>query len=418
MNPVRQNEKTIVVGGGIVGLCSALALQRRGLDVLLVDPARSPPPASYGNAGHVAIEQVEPIASMATLRSMPRRLMTFGGPVSLPPGQIGKWLPFGLRLAAAAHPGRFAAGKVALGTLLAQAMPAWRRLAASLKPRDLLMERGHAVVWHGQKAAADGLKAWQGSDIGTARFHAASKEELAWLARAMKTAAAGGILFENTGQVADPGAVLAALDAAFRQAGGDRRTGLARAVTVSGSAAELLLAGGERLCPRHLVIAAGVESGALLEPLGLRVPIIAERGYHIQTGTHAWPDDLPPIVFEERSMIVTRFRSGLRASGFVEFGRHGAPADPRKWRRLEDHATALGLKAQGPWQHWAGSRPTLPDYLPAIGRTACAGNLFYAFGHNHLGLTMAPITGELVAEMVGGEVPELTLRPFDLGRYG
>ncbi|WP_413991038.1 NAD(P)/FAD-dependent oxidoreductase [Labrys okinawensis] len=419
---VRQGEKTqadrtVVVGGGIVGLSCALALQRQGEPVLLLDPARSPPPASHGNAGHIAIEQVEPLASVATLRSLPRRLMAFGGPVSLPPTEIGRWLPFGLRMIAAARPERFAAGKKALSALLAEAMPAWRRLAASLEPHGLLKESGHAVVWHGQEAAVAGLRAWQRTDTGTARFHAASKEELAWLARVLKTPPAGGILFENTGQVVDPAAVLAALGSAFQAAGGERRTSLVQALELADGAAVLVLTGGERIRQRRVVVAAGVDSGALVAPLGLKAPIIAERGYHIQSTDHGWPDDLPPIMFEERSLIVSRFRSGVRASSFVEFTRRDAPADERKWQRLEAHAAALGLPARGPWQHWLGSRPTLPDYLPAIGR-AGASNLFYAFGHQHLGLTLGPVTGELVAAMIAGGESAVPLAPFDLGRFG
>jgi D-hydroxyproline dehydrogenase len=417
-NEKMQSDRVAVVGGGIVGLCSALALQRRGASVLLIDPARSPLPASYGNAGHIAIEQVEPLASAAMLGSVLRRLTIFGGPVSLPLDQIGKWLPFALRLLVSATPQRFAAGKAALASLLAEAMPAWQRLAGSLEPRGLLVERGHAVVWHSQKAAAEGLRAWQGTDIGTARFHACGKDELAWLAQAMKEPPVGAVLFENTAQVADPAAVLAALDAAFLQAGGERRTSLVQAIALDDSAAKLVLADGERLCPRQVLIAAGVESGSLLAPLGLKAPIIAERGYHIQSSDHAWPSDLPPVVFEERSVIVTRFQSGLRAAGFVEFGQRDAPPDVTKWRRLQAHAAALGLPARGPWQHWVGSRPTLPDYLPAIGRAAQASNLFYAFGHQHLGLTMGPVTGELVAAMMAGEDTQVSLAPFDLQRFG
>src|SRR3546814_16248428 len=107
---------------------------------------------------------------------------------------------------------------------------------------------------------------------------------------------------------------------------------------------------------------------------------------------------MPPVVFEDRSMIVTRFRSGLRAAGFVEFGRAESPSDARKWARLRAHVQALGLPFRLPGEPWMGARPTLPDYLPAIGRARHAGNLFYAFGQQHLGLTLAPMTGEAGAE--------------------
>jgi D-amino-acid dehydrogenase len=234
----------------------------------------------------------------------------------------------------------------------------------------------------------------------------------------MKTPPAGAVLFENTGQVADPAAVLTALGRAFHQAGGERRAGLACAVAVKDGMAELMLAGGERLGGTGIVLAAGVESGPLVAPLGLKAPIIAERGYHIQASAHRWPQGMPPVVFEERSMIVTRFDSGLRAAGFVEFGRRDAAPDARKWQRLESHAATLGLPAEGPWQRWVGSRPTLPDYLPAIGRAAAAPNLFYAFGHQHLGLTLAPVTGEVVAAMVLGRQAPVAISPFDLSRFG
>ena len=174
---------------------------------------------------------------------------------------------------------------------------------------------------------------------------------------------------------------------------------------VDGSTAAAMLEGGELLRAGIVVVAAGVASAALLQPLGYRVPIIAERGYHIQSANAAWPAGLPPIVFEERSMIVTPLRSGLRAASFVEFGRAQSPADPRKWARLKRHVVELGLPFQEPYSEWFGARPTLPDYLPALGRSRRADNLLYAFGHQHLGLTLAAITGELIAALARGATP-------------
>lgn len=407
--------KTAVIGAGIVGLSSALALQRAGRSVLLIDPARETPPASWGNAGHVAIEQVVPIASLATLRSAPRRLAIRGGALGLPPREIARWLPFALRLTRASTPRRHAEGHAVLAELLAAAMPAWRRLSASL-PRDgLLLENGHAVVWHDPRAAAEGLAAWQATDTGTARFHVADADERAALGQVMARPPTAAIIFENTGQVADPGAVGAALRAAFQAAGGAIVTDAVRAIESEAGRAVLRLASGTRLSPAEIVVAAGVESGELLRPLGLRVPIIAERGYHVQAVRHRWPAGMPPVVFEERSMIVTAFESGLRAAGFVEFGSLGKPGNPRHWETLERHVAELGLPVDGPVTRWVGARPTLPDYLPAIGRAPQADNLFYAFGHQHLGLTLGPLTGEIVAEMIIVGVsgnPALTLARF------
>ena len=126
---------------------------------------------------------------------------------------------------------------------------------------------------------------------------------------------------------------------------------------------------------------------------------------------------LPPLVFEDRSMIVTRYAGCVQAASFVEFGDPDAPADPSKWARLERHIAELGLPLRAPFERWMGARPTLPDYLPAIGRSARTANLIYAFGHQHLGLTLAPITGEIVAALVAGNVAPVDLAPFDLERF-
>lgn len=117
-------------------------------------------------------------------------------------------------------------------------------------------------------------------------------------------------------------------------------------------------------------------------------------------------------------MIVTRFASGVRAASFVEFGRADRPADPRKWARLRKHVAALGLSFRLPGREWMGARPTLPDYLPAIGRSRYAHNLLYAFGHQHLGLTLAAITGEAVGAIARGEPSPVDLGPFDIDRFG
>jgi D-amino-acid dehydrogenase len=145
--------------------------------------------------------------------------------------------------------------------------------------------------------------------------------------------------------------------------------------------------------------------------------MIAERGYHVESAGQRWPLAVPPVVFADRSMIVTRFRTRVRASSFLELAHADSPADPGKWQRLWARIDALGLPFERPGGEWIGARPTLPDYLPAIGRSQHAANLLYAFGHQHLGLTLAPITAEIVAELAEGHPPAVSLSAFDLERF-
>ena len=408
----------VVIGGGVIGLSTALALQMRGVSTILIDAPSPSHAASWGNAGHIAVEQVEPLASRATIRSMPRRLFWRGGALSLPLRDIGAWLPFSLRLLAATRPARFEAGRAALGDALGDAMGAWRRLLDRIGASDLLVEDGHFIVWESAASAEAGRANWAATDIGRAAMRDATAGELERLAALTRAPIAGAVHISGSGQIADLDALGAALRAGFGAAGGSRIEARVDRLIVEAGRAALTTTGGANHVADAIVVAGGAASGALLESIGQRVPIIAERGYHIQSAETDWPAGMPPVVFEDRSMIVTHFRSGLRAASFVEFGRGASPADPRKWARLRSHIAALGLSFGLPGTEWMGARPTLPDYLPAIGRSDRAANLFYAFGHQHLGLTLAATTGDAVAALVMGDAAPFDLAPFDLKRFG
>jgi D-amino-acid dehydrogenase len=411
-------DRALVIGGGIVGLSCAIELLGRGMPVTVVSAAHMRGTASWGNAGHIAIEQVAPLASIATIRDAPRRLFSRGGPLSLPLGEIPTWLPFSVRLLAAARPAIFKKGQAALESALAEAVPAWRRLLAKANASDLLLERGHYILWEHERGTHQGLSTLSHAAIGTAKVREITFDEQTRLQSLVKQRLSAGARFTGSGQIADQDALADALEATFMRLGGTRITTTARGLRRRPDGnADVLLQSGEAIPARVVIVAAGAASGVLLRSLRHRVPIIAERGYHIQAPAD-WPADMPPVVFEDRSMIVTRFRERLRAASFVEFARIATPSDPRKWARLEAHCAALGIRFTGPIERWMGARPTLPDYLPAIGRSAAASNLFYAFGHQHLGLTLGPVTGEAIGALVTGDGSSFDLAPFDLERFG
>ncbi len=395
----------VVIGGGIVGLSTGLALQARGLAVTIIDRPGERPPASAGNAGHIAVEQHQPLASLEMIRSLPRRLMSVGGPASFPLAGICEWLPFGLRLLRAARPASFARGERALKALLVEALPAWRRLLLGSGTSDLLRQQGNIIAWEsiaGAKRGRAGLRTFESS---VAHCRDLTSAEMKLLEGQVRSPPADAICFEGSASVADPSVVLGSLRSAFIRNGG----------TVESRSSTLMEA--RRLGADLLVIAAGVHSAALMREIGHRVPLIAERGYHIQSAQTRWPMSLTSVVFEERAVVATRFRSGLRATSFIEFTCPYAPPDLRKWARLRAHAEALGLPFDSPVQTWFGSRPTLPDYLPAIGRSSRDPHVLYAFGHQHLGLTLGPITGELIASIACGEPTTPDLTPFAVDRF-
>ena len=400
-----------VIGGGIVGASCALRLARAGHEVIMFDANRGLAP-SWGNAGHIAIEQVVPLSSPGVLRSLPGRLFFQGGPVALPPAMIAAWLPFGLRMLAASRPKRFAKGKQALEALLGHAVEAWQRLVEDIGDPSLFRLRGHFVAWESHASARKGRRHWAESGTGKARFSDATATELDAL-KQQSPQIKDAIRFAGTGQIEDLDLLAQRISEALRACGVETHL---QHTCVECSATGI--ASVPAYATDFVVIAAGIGSASLMSTIGQPVPLIAERGYHVRTCDFEWPDECSPLVFEDRSLIVTRFRNHLQAASFVEFGRADAPPDERKWSRLEQHVAELGLPMRPPFERWMGSRPTLPDYLPAIGRSEQVSNLFYAFGHQHLGLTLAPITGELIAQLVDGERASIDLTPFRLSRFG
>lgn len=409
----RSAETALVVGGGIIGLCCAQQLARRGWQVTVLDEHSEMPPASWGNAGHIAVEQLEPLASWNTIRSAPRRLL--GGALSV--RNPLSTLPWIARFIRASSVSRFRTGCAALGSLLERALPAWRGLLAQIAHTGLIHEQGHLLVWESMQTAAKRREAWRSSPAGGCVIEDLTTAELTGLSADWQRSPVAGIRFSGTAQVADPGLLVAALRQALEAAGGQVLKGTAEALSLEGNRAAVHSTSGRRWCPDLVLVAAGIGSASLLAGLGRRPPLIAERGYHLQWAEHDWPESVPPVVFEDRAMIVTRFQSGLRAAGFVEFAHPATKPDSRKWQMLARHVRELGLPVRGEPRPWFGARPTLPDYLPAIGRSIRADNLLYAFGHQHLGLTLAALTAELIGALAVGEIPELPLQAFDLERF-
>jgi glycine/D-amino acid oxidase-like deaminating enzyme len=168
---------------------------------------------------------------------------------------------------------------------------------------------------------------------------------------------------------------------------------------------------------RTAVVCAGAWSAPLLAPFGVRAPLEAERGYHIELTNHAPVVDAP-ILYADHSVVVTPMAGRLRASSYLEFAGLDSPPDPRKPARLRTHMRRLGYRCDPEGPSWMGPRPTLPDYLPGIGKALGEHELFYAVGHQHLGLTLAAVTADLIADLVSGRKPRFDVAAFDLRRFG
>lgn len=418
----RQNEtplanSILVIGGGIIGTASALRLRAAGFDVTLIDPGDARRGASFGNAGHIGAEQCDPWPSFYNLLRFPKHLFGVGGPLDFRVSDTARWLPWSFRFIASSLPKNKARGRRGMEQLLREPLAAWQRLFALANVPSMVRPCGHFVVWMSEREAAHYREIWSRANIGTASFRDMSADELSRVGSGLRARPIDGIAFTGTGQLSQPQGVRDALTGAFKALGGKVIAASVSSLEASATRVVAVCNDGAKFDADEALNSAGAWSGALMAGLGVAVPLIAERGYHLHSPAHSWPSDLPPVVFEERSVIVTRFTDGLRMTSFLEFGSPDAPADPRKWARLKAHIDALGIEFSKTPERWMAPRPTLPDYLPAIGRLKSNPRVMYAFGHQHLGMTLAAVTSEWVERIATGNAPAVDLDLYRVERF-
>jgi len=426
-NPASTDADIIVIGAGLVGVTSALALARRGHRVLVLDKQQPGHGASYGNAGHMATEQVFPIADASILKSMPGMLLDPMGPLRLDWKYLPRALPWLTRLVMNLRPEPFARSVAGIRALNERSLAAWQRLLASVDSAHLLRADGSLLVYEKSESRPK-LEALE------ARMREQQVPVEWWEREAIQRAAPqlsddllGGLFFPATGHVLDPWRVVTTLVEAARHQGVQFAQETVRSAQVIESGVRIVTDSRE-LTTKRVLIACGAHSVELTAQLtGKRVPLDTERGYHLMLPRE--PDRLPFAVTSlERRFIMTPMETGLRLAGTVEFaGLEAPPNMARAWQlhRLSQGLFKTNLDAEGATP-WMGFRPSLPDSLPIIDRLE-NGRVLLAFGHHHLGLTQSAITAELIAELVGpadgcesqplaSDLPPL--EPYRLARFG
>lgn len=407
----------VVIGSGIVGVATACYLQRDGHRVTLLDPHPAGNGASSGNAGCFSPGSIVPLSAPGLLRQVPGWLLDRSGPLALRWGHLPAAAPWLLRFIRAGTAAGVAHQAAALARLLAPVWACLQPLLHDAGAEDLVRRDGSLIVYRtraGWDSAQDG---WALRRLNGVAWTELGPAELRALDPALTPGLYRGALLPGNGHTVDPLALTARLAASVLRRGGRAVVGVATGFSFEGDRLRAVLTEAGPLAADGAVLAAGSRSGRLARLLGDRVPLESERGYHLHLADPGVVPRLPTLAAEGR-VVVTPMASGVRLTGIVELGGLRAAPD---WRR----AHALLPIARTVFQDlgiaggtvWMGHRPSLPDSLPVVGRSSRSADVIHAFGHGHLGLTGAPSTGRLVAELLRGGHPFIDLAAFAANRF-
>ncbi len=410
-------QQVIVIGAGVIGITTALELQRRGHPVLVLDREGVAAQASAGNAGAFAFTEVEPLATPGIMRKAPKWLLDPLGPLSIPPAYGLKIAPWMYRFWRASRPGRYKDLLGAQASLMELSSAALTRLIASVDGEPMIQRDGQLQLYESEAEYRASLPTWELRRANGIEFELLeSRDAIAERQPGLSHRFTHAGFTPNWLNTVDPKKWVDHLAQAFLDRGGRIEKQDIRALTPTERGAQVSVADGV-LDANKVVVCAGAWSHQIARTLGDNIPLETERGYNTTLPEGAF-DLRMHLTFSRHGFVASRINGGVRVGGAVELGGLNLPPNFRRADTLLKKAAQFlpGLKTKGGTQ-WMGFRPSLPDSIPVIGNSPNAPDVIYAFGHGHLGLTQSAGTAELVGALVDGQPAQISVTPFSATRF-
>jgi D-amino-acid dehydrogenase len=393
------NSKTriAVVGAGVVGLSCALWLQRKGFEVILIDPDDPGAGTSSGNACTIAEYGCIPVNSPDLFRRLPSLLFSSDSPLSMDLGYVLSHPAWMIEFLLNCREHKVDRIIRLLGKLLAKVYDGLDPLIEMANARDLLAQRGFMHVYRDQREFEAAKSSNQKRRAQGSSFVELERGDIEELEPNLKFPFQRGLLFDSISHVLDP----LALSQRYFECEGS---------------VQIRLDNGSSIEAERVVIAAGAFSKSIEGIPTKLLKLDTERGYHVQYSNmqHLLKR---PVSWHHAGFYATPMNRGLRFAGTVEIAGYRKPMNPRIIDYLTRKSREMLELPEKPDQEWLGFRPTCPDALPVIGFSTVSEFIIYAFGHHHLGLTLSGITGKLVAELANGEDPSHNITPFSPRRF-
>lgn len=406
----------LVLGAGMVGTCTAVHLALRGHRVTLVDRREPGRETSYGNAGIIQREAVEPYPFPRDWSTLARVALKRGTAVHYHLGALPQQARALASYWAHSRPSRHAEISRAYGRLIEHATTEHQSLITMSGADDLVRREGYRFVF--REAASMKQAAVRAAAL--AKSHGLhhtvmDADALAEAEPGLRTRLAGAIHWLDPWTVSDPGQLVGGYAALLAREGGAFVRGDAATLRQNGAGWSLRTDSGE-VEAEHAVIALGPWSDTLLRTLDYRFPLFVKRGYH----RHYVGGEAPrlPAYDVDSGLVLAPMKQGVRLTTGAEFARIDAPATPVQLRKAEVLARQLfDLPEPVEAEPWIGARPCTGDMLPVIGAAPRHKGLWFNFGHAHQGFTMGPVSGRLMAELIEGGQTVVDPAPYSAGRF-
>ena len=406
-----------IIGAGIQGVCNALFLQKKGLDVTLFDKDEPGCAASYGNAGHFS-----PYASLQLNRSdvlsdVPAMLISNRGPLALKWNYFLKMIPWFSKYIMSCSEKKMMHTAKYMHQILDISLDAYDELFADINLDGLVEKKGIMYVWEKKGIKSRKIEINIREKLGV-KQKILSPKEVHDLEPNLKPFYDGGVFYEYARHATNPKKIIEKLFADFLKKGGVFKKINIKNINFQDQK-PILITENDKLLFDKVVIACGAFSKKLTDKLDEKIPLDTERGYHIHFKNYSKLLSRP-VVWADRGFGITPMEQGLRVVGTVEFGGLENPLSKSRIKNLILNAKDMlnGLpESEDHEDEWLGFRPTLPDFLPVIGKSKNYNNVYYSFGHHHLGWTLGAISGKIVSKMILGEKTNLDLSPYSSSRF-
>lgn len=387
-----------VIGGGVIGLAIALRLRADGREVVVIEPNEPGSGASYGNAGTIANYAVIPVGTPSVLRNLFSLLVGANGPLSIRTSALPTLFPWLARFAYESLPHRYRENTRRIAELVSGAAAAWAEFAAQIGASELLSTKGCLYLYDTREAFSAAM-----TDIELRRGYGVDQEflsgdEVLRLEPCLPPFEGGGLFFPGAISLSDPGEAMRRLSAAVRRAGVEFIQASAQEIERKSNGI-LITAAPFEICTRTAIISAGAHSQKLAAQIGDPVRLDTERGYHVEFDM-AEPPIERPVCPTAHGFYLCPMQGRLRVAGLVELGGLTAPANPRLLQALAQNARRIFPEIGEPSRTWLGFRASMPDSVPVIRPSRGGRDVILAFGHGHVGLTLAPRTAQLVSAIL------------------